>query len=189
VTVQLDWRNWCVPHTSAAPVPPRAIELTLPAGGGRVDVAYNAVPPCESPILPSTIGVRPFRPAPLPDTPQWTSTAVQAQIRPWPGGRLTGRRGTVARYLVLLHNPSTAPIPFTRCPLLVEMLAPAGRPEVHQLNCRPVGTLPAGGTLRFEMRIQIPADAPLGNNGLFWELDPTGSGAPEAVSRLVVMPG
>ena len=63
---------------------------------------------------------------------------------------------------------------------------PAGWPEVYQLNCAAAGQLPAGGALRFEMRIQIPPDAPTGNNGLFWELDPTGAGGPEAVSRVVV---
>jgi len=36
------------------------------------------------------------------------------------------------------------------------------------------------------MRIQIPADAPAGNNGLFWELDPTGGQGPEAVSHIEV---
>jgi len=36
------------------------------------------------------------------------------------------------------------------------------------------------------MRIQVPEDAPAGNNGLFWELDPTGAQGPEAVSGLVV---
>jgi hypothetical protein len=66
------------------------------------------------------------------------------------------------------------------------MLAPTGHPEVHQLNCRAAGPLPAGGALRFEMRIQIPMDAPAGNNGLFWELDPTGTRGPETTSGVVV---
>src|SRR5262245_28964265 len=32
VTVDVDWRNWCVPQTSATPVPPKAIRMTLPDG-------------------------------------------------------------------------------------------------------------------------------------------------------------
>jgi hypothetical protein len=75
---------------------------------------------------------------------------------------------------------------FDRCPLLIEMLAPAGRPEVHQLNCRAASPIQAAGSLRFEMRIQVPANAPAGANGLFWELDPTGAQGPQAVSRVVV---
>jgi hypothetical protein len=77
-------------------------------------------------------------------------------------------------------------VSFERCPLVVEMLAPSGRPEVHQLNCRAARPIAPGGSLRFEMRVKIPARAPLGANGLFWELDPVGAGGPEAVSRIVV---
>ncbi|HEY3008533.1 MAG TPA: DUF4232 domain-containing protein [Micromonosporaceae bacterium] len=187
-TLDVDWRNWCVPRSSKTPVPPHAIRLTLPGGAGSVDVGYNAVPPCEAPSAATTVGVRPFQPAPLPATPPWTSSVVRATIQPLSGGKgqLTGKRGETVRFVVQVHNPSATPIPFERCPLLVEMLAPAGRPEAYQLNCRAAAQLPAGGSLRFEMHIRIPADAPTGNNGLFWELDPTGARGPEVVSRIVV---
>jgi hypothetical protein len=188
VTLDVDWRNWCVPRTSKTPLPPRAIRLTLPGGAGSIDVGYNAVPPCDTPTAATTVGVRPFQATPLPATTPWTSSVVQATIQPLSGGKgqLTGKRGETARFVVQVRNPSATPISFERCPLVIEMLAPAGRPEVHQLNCRGAAQLPAGGSLRFEMHIQIPTDAPAGNNGLFWELDPTGSQGPEAVSRIVV---
>ena len=188
VSLDIDWRNWCVPETSGKPVPPQAIRLTLPGSAGTLDVRYNAVPSCDTPGAPTTVGVHPFQPAPLPATRPWTSTVVQATIRPFSGGEgpLTGKPGETARFVVQIRNPSPAPISFERCPLIVEMLAPAGRPEVHQLNCAAAVQLPAGGSLRFEMRIPIPADAPAGNNGLFWELDPTGAQGPEATARLVV---
>ncbi len=186
-TVAVEWRNWCVPPTSAAPVPPRAIRLTLPDGGGSIDVAYNAIPRCTTPSAPTTLGIRPFRPAPLPATAPWTSAPVQAAIEPLPGDdKLTGRRGQPARFAVRLSNPSSVPVAFTRCPLFVELLAPSGQPEVHQLDCGPASQIPVGGALRFEMRIHVPADAPAGDNGLFWQLDPTGSQGPQAVSRLAV---
>lgn len=188
VMLVIEWRNWCVPQTSHTPVPPKAIRLTLPGGAGTIDVGYNAVPPCDSPAQATTVGVHPFQPAPLPASTPWTSTLLQAKIQPLPGDntQLTGKRGQTARFVVELHNPTAASILFEHCPLVIEMLAPAGRPEVHQLNCRAAGELPANGSLRFEMHIQIPADAPAGNNGLFWELDPTGAQGPEAVSGLVV---
>ncbi|HET6214356.1 MAG TPA: DUF4232 domain-containing protein [Micromonosporaceae bacterium] len=184
----VDWRNWCVPRTAKTPVPPRAIRLTLPDGAGSIDVGYNAVPPCDAPGSATTVGVHPFQPTPLPATTPWTTSVVQATIEPLSGGKgdLAGERGEVVRFVVRISNPSATPISFEHCPLVVEMLAPAGQPEVYQLNCRAAGQLPAGGSLRFEMRIQIPMDAPAGNNGLFWELDPTGSHGPEAVSRIVV---
>jgi hypothetical protein len=186
VTLDIDWRNWCVPQGAGSPVPPRAIRLTLPDGAGTVDVGYDAVPPCDTPGAAATVGVRPFQPAPLATTAPWTSTAVQATIQPLPGGDLSGKRGGTARFAVLVRNPSAVPISFERCPLVVELLAPAGKPEAHQLNCAAAVGLPAHGSLRFEMHIGIPSDAPAGNNGLFWELDPTGAQAPEAVSRLVI---
>jgi hypothetical protein len=186
VTLDVDWRNWCVPRSAQAPVPPQAIRLTLPGGTGTIDVGYDAVPPCDTPGAAATVGVRPFRPAPLATTAPWTSTAVQATIQPMPGGDLGGRRGETARFAVLLRNPSAVPVSFEHCPLIVEMLAPAGQPEAHQLNCGAAARLPAHGSLRFEMRIGVPADAPAGNNGLFWELDPTGGQGPQAMSRLVV---
>jgi hypothetical protein len=187
VTVEVDWRNWCVATTSGKPVPPRAVRLSLPDGTGTVDVPYNAVPPCETPTAPTTLGVRPFQPAALPATAPWTSSVLQATIQPLSGtGKLTGKRGATARFVVELRNPSGPPASFERCPLLVELLAPAGRPEVHQLNCAAAKPLPAGGALRFEMRVEVPADAPTGDNGLFWTLDPTGNRGPQAVSRIVV---
>ncbi|GAA5185434.1 hypothetical protein GCM10023322_29470 [Rugosimonospora acidiphila] len=186
-TLDVDWRNWCVPRASGKPVPPRAIRLTLPDGAGRLEVGYNALPGCDTPGAASTIGVHPFEPAPLASTPPWTSTALRAAIAPLPGAKqLRGARGDTVRFAVELRNPSAAPISFDRCPLIVEILAPAGHPEVHQLNCRAATRLPAKGSVRFEMRIQVPPDAPAGSNGLFWELDPTGAQAPETVSRIMV---
>jgi hypothetical protein len=187
-TLGVDWRNWCLPRVRKAPVPPRAARITLPGGRGSIDAGYNAVPSCDAPGQPATIGVRPFQPSPVRATAPWTTGIVQAAIQPLSGGEapLEGRRGEVVRFAVQLHNASAATVRFDRCPLLIEMLAPAGRPEVHQLNCRAASPIPPAASLRFEMRIQVPADAPAAGNGLFWELDPTGAQGPQAVSRLVV---
>jgi hypothetical protein len=181
----VDWRNWCVPGAGRSPkplVPPRAVRVTLPSGGGSIDVGYDAVPACDEPAQPSTIAVRPFAPAPLAATPPWTAGQLKASIV----GVEATRRGQVARFGVRLTNPSSAPVTFERCPLFVEALAPAGGPEPHQLNCAGATSIPPGGSLTFEMRIRVPADAPLGNNGLFWELDPTGAQGPEVVAGLAV---
>jgi len=187
-TLGVDWRNWCVPRGRKAPTPPRAVRITLPGGRGSIDAGYNAVPTCDAPGQPATIGVRPFQPSPVRGTTPWTTGIVQATIQPLSGGAspLQGKRGEVVRFAVRLHNASAAAVRFDRCPLLIQMLAPAGRPEVHQLNCRAASPIQPAGSLRFEMRIQIPANAPAAGNGLFWELDPTGTQGPQAVSRLVV---
>lgn len=180
----VDWRNWCVPGAGRSPkplVPPRAVRVTL-SGGGSIDVPYDAVPGCDNAREPSTIAVRPFAPAPLATSTPWSNVQLKASIvdaRPAP-------RGSTAHFGVRLSNVSGAPVPFERCPLFVEALAPSGLPEAHQLNCAAVTPIPAGGSLTFEMRIQVPMSAPLGNNGLFWELDPTGAQGPEVVSGLTV---
>jgi hypothetical protein len=71
---------------------------------------------------------------------------VLASIEPLADGdaKLIGAHGDTVRFAVLLRNPSAAPIPFDRCPLMVELLAPAGRPQAHQLDCAtPGGCRPA----------------------------------------------
>ena len=36
------------------------------------------------------------------------------------------------------------------------------------------------------MRVRVPSDAPLGANGLFWELDPFGSRNPQLHARVTI---
>jgi len=186
----IQWSNWCVPGAAGSrkpQVPPKAVRITLGKGLGSLDANYNAVPACETPRQPSTIGVRPFAPAPLPATQPWTTANVKATIQPAGGATaLTGTRGHLARFVVRLRNASGMPVRFARCPLLAEELAPAGQTEVHQLNCDAARPIPPGGSLYFEMGIHVPASAPLGKNGLFWQLDPTGAQFPETVSGLAV---
>lgn len=180
----VDWRNWCVPGAGRSPkpvVPPRAVRVTLPEGGS-VDVGYDAVPACDDPSAPSTVAVRPFVSAPLAAITPWTDAQLKASIvdsRPAP-------RGSTAHFGVRLANVSRATVTFERCPLFVEELAPAAGPAAYQLNCAAATPIPPGGSLTFEMHIQVPTTAPLGNNGLFWELDPTGAQGPEVVSGLTV---
>ena len=58
------WENWCDPQIPGKKrVPPSAVRITLPNGGGDLDADYNAVPPCSDPKSPSTIGVSPFETA------------------------------------------------------------------------------------------------------------------------------
>jgi hypothetical protein len=186
----IQWSNWCVPGAAGSrkpQVPPKAVRIALGKGLGSLDANYNAVPACETPRQPSTIGVRPFAPAPLPGTQPWTTANVKATIQPAAGATaLTGTRGHLARFVIRLRNASGVPVRFARCPLLAEDLAPAGQTEVHQLNCHAARPIPPGGSLYFEMGIHVPASAPLGKNGLFWQLDPTGAQFPETVSGLAV---
>jgi hypothetical protein len=114
---------------------------------------------------------------------------VQAAVRTLSGGEppLHGRRGDVVRFAVELRNPNQqAVIRFDRCPVLAELVAPAGAAEVHQLNCAAAEPIPPGAAALFEMRVRVPASAPAGPNGLFWALDVAGTQPLEVVSRLIV---
>jgi hypothetical protein len=188
--LSIDWSNWCVPGAagSAKPqAPPTAVQVTLGHDLGSLNVNYNAVPECDAPSQPSTIRVRSFTASPVPTTQPWTTANVHATLLSQDGGgRLTGKRGQVAHFVVRLRNSSRVRVHFDSCPLVAEALAPAGVTEVHQLNCRTAGSIAPGGSLYFEMLIHVPANAPLGKNGLLWELDPTGAQYPEAVAGLVV---
>lgn len=184
-TLTVDWRNWCVPGATRSTklVPPKAARITLP-GAGSVEVNYSAVTSCEDPHKPSTIGVRPFQPAPIADPTAWTNLRVQATVEEPPQH---GRRGDTIAYVVEIRNAATAgTLTFDRCPALAQYLAPKGSTEAYVLSCAAATPIPPGQSERFEMRIRIPTDAPTGPNGLFWALDVTSERPLEVVSRIVV---
>jgi hypothetical protein len=190
-SLAIEWRNWCVPNARAAKtrlIPPTAARVTLAGGRGSLDIPYNAVTPCEHPRAPSTIRVQPFQPPSLPRSAPWTSQVLSAKVLTLAGEAkpLHARRGELLAYSVAIRNAGHATVGFDKCPFAVEMLAPAGAPEAHRLNCSAARPLAPRASLRFEMRIRVPAAAPLGPNGLFWELDPLGAGGPQVVSRLIV---
>jgi hypothetical protein len=190
-SLAIEWRNWCVPNARAAKgrlIPPKSVRVTLARGRGSLDIPYNAVTGCERPRAPSTIRVQPFQPPSLPRSAPWTSQVLSAKVLTLAGEAkpLHARRGELLGYSVAIRNAGRATVRFDTCPFAVQMLAPAGAPEAHRLNCGAAHPLAPRASLRFEMRIRIPATAPLGPNGLFWELDPLGAGGPQVVSRLFV---
>jgi hypothetical protein len=194
--VSLDWANWC-PHVSDAAkakgiAPPKALRLTLPAGGGSLDAGYTAVVSCDHASAPSTIGMRPFAPAPLTAPRGFTDAPLTVTAHPLTGGQgvLHARRGQELRFAVDLRNRSTTDtVRFDgRCPLVAEKFAPVGSTEAHQLNCRGAAPIAPGQAQWFEMRVRVPANAPVGPNGLFWRLDPVGDFGPQVVARVVVRP-
>jgi hypothetical protein len=192
--LSLDWANWCPRVSDAAKAkgidPPKALRVTLPEHGGSLDAAYTAVVPCDHASAPSTIGVRPFAPAPLTAPRGFTDAPLTVTAHPLGGGAgvLHARRGQELRFAVDLRNHSTTEtVRFDdRCPLLAEKFAPVGATEAHQLNCRAAAPIAPGKAQGFEMRVRVPANAPLGPNGLFWRLDPVGDFGPQVVARVLV---
>ncbi len=175
--VTITWDNWCDPVIKGKPrVPPSALRITLPGGRGSVDADYNAVPPCLDPSAPSTIGVSAFQPNLISPGRRWSDAFLRASA---PGAPIHGRRGGLLHFDVVLENIDRTTARFDRCPAYVQQLAPSGSVEVYELNCRAAHAIDPGKKLAFAMQLRVPKDAPLGANGLFWELDPFGARAPQ----------
>ena len=191
-TLSVEWNNWCPPgpHSSAPVVPPRAVRVTLPGARGSLEIPYNAVAPCLEPGSPSTIGVRPFEPEVLPSGKPWSRLPLTARVLTSAGTPVTmlrASRGSTLRFVVELHNASTnRTLQFGKCPLFVQELAPKGSIQAYRLNCRAAQALKPGRSMRFDIQLNVPSDAPTGDNGLFWELDPLGAQGPEATARVVI---
>jgi len=180
----ISWDNWCDPLISGEPhVPPSAVRIALPHHRGSLAADYNAVPPCVDPNAPSTIGVSVFQPSLVRAGRPWTTAFLSATV---PNQPVHAKRGGILHYRVVLENRSKVTAGFTRCPAYIQQLAPAGKVEVHELNCAAAHPIAPGKSLAFEMQLRVPESSPTGANGLFWGLDPFGARAPQLHARVTV---
>jgi hypothetical protein len=180
----VSWDNWCDLVVKGQPhVPPSALRITLPAGRGVLDADYNAVPPCIDPSAPSTIGVSVFQASLIPSGRPWTKSLLVASV---PRQPVHAKRGAILRYRVVLKNRFGGTVRFDTCPAYIQQLAPRGQIEAFDLNCAAAHPIRPGKSLAFAMRLRVPKHAPLGPNGLFWELDPFGGRGPQVHARVVV---
>lgn len=78
-----------------------------------------------------------------------------------------------------MSNPTAAPIPLDPCPgYYVELFSmgdasneAVNTGQLYRLNCRPVHAVPAGGSIRFEMVAQVPANMAAGRElTVTWKL-------------------
>jgi hypothetical protein len=81
----------------------------------------------------------------------------------------SARRGTDLVYTVTLTN-YLGPVSLTPCPIYSEVLGSIT--ATYRLNCT-MSTL-SSGSLRFEMRLSIPADMTAGPTDLRWQIDEPG---------------
>ncbi|HKC90667.1 MAG TPA: hypothetical protein VKE23_05000 [Candidatus Limnocylindria bacterium] len=161
-----------------------ALTFAAPTGTLRIPMLPGRVGGrCDGPDLRLTLGIA----VPLEAFPSETlapprlqaSIEVPAQIR----------AGESLRYVVRLRNVSAETYVWEDgCPLYEELLnghpvdptdrparfttAPPGKyagsaAEIHPLNCVAAGPIPAGASIAFEMRIDVPADD-VGQQGLLW---------------------
>lgn len=130
----------------------REVSLTLPGGGSL------PVPGLELPCPPtvSRLGVADAPPRGIaePASPAPGSLAsLQAELAELPDRVAPG---STLRFEVVLANPTPVPVALDPCPGYSILLAPAGPPVEASLNCRPARTIPPGGRVRFEMRLDVP---------------------------------
>lgn len=91
--------------------------------------------------------------------------------------------GTDVDYVVTLTNPGREPITLDPCPVYMETLYKGG--GIYRLNCAP-DSIPAGGSLRFAMRLTVPAYTPAKDWKLEWTLYEPGSQGPTGTATVRV---
>jgi Protein of unknown function (DUF4232) len=169
--VRVWWSNWCgdPAPTHIGFMLPSGDELTFPLSGSAR---------CDAPSAASTLGFG--APEPLAPQPSHASRlplaaelVEQWAVGPKPIATAHWRRGATAVFYIGLRNVSRRRFRFgPTCPTYVEGTGPGLPSELHVLNCRAVGALSPGEQVVFEMRVRVPATAPLGRNPLIWTLAP-----------------
>jgi hypothetical protein len=76
--------------------------------------------------------------------------------------------GTTMDYVAALTNPTGADMVLSPCPGYLQRIGPA-KAAVLSLNCRAQPRIPAHQTVRFAMRLRVPAGTPTGPAELYWE--------------------
>ena len=151
------------PHRAASA---SAVALRLPGDSLETTVTIPGEPliPCNSPIL-----VTPFQPFNFPEPPPVPHRLVATLEAP-----PQVRAGNHLRYTVTLQNITSTPVTLgPACPSYVEggwKDDPRLGEQSYALNCRPVGAIPAGGSVTFAMELAVPPSAPAVDLLFYWEL-------------------
>jgi hypothetical protein len=81
--------------------------------------------------------------------------------------------GTTLDYVAALTNPAGTGMVLTPCPGYQQGLGSAGK-TILALNCHAQRRIPAHQTVRFAMRLHVPADTPTGPATVYWQIAATG---------------
>jgi hypothetical protein len=188
VSVSLWWPGICA-SASHSDNAPRGVVLTAP-GGGKIRLTGATFPNCN---VPSASAVQVTRYTPyVPQGPPSSALPLKARIVSGgpvsiKGKRLTepsfvAHRGSWLSYTVVLTNIGTKPFRFGKtCPAYTEGFGGLRRLQAYVLNCRPVGSIAPGRSVRFAMRIHIPRIA-LSAPAFGWTLAPHTYNAPSALA-------
>jgi hypothetical protein len=146
-----------------------SLSLYLPGNGGKLmmpfDVQAPGSPVCDSSGM-SPVGLRrgPLSPAGYTWPPQPVYLKVDIAI----AAPASAKRGTTLVYFVTVTNADQVDYRLDPCLNYVESLAKKEPVASYQLNCSPVRHIPVGGSVKFEMRLDLPGDLAAGPNQLMW---------------------
>ncbi|WP_430667257.1 hypothetical protein [Jatrophihabitans telluris] len=83
----------------------------------------------------------------------------------------TAKAGSVLRFTVAVHNPTAQGVSLTPCPGYLEAaLTSTPDKRTYALNCAPVRAIIPGQTVRFAMRLPLPAGTSHGPTKVLWSL-------------------
>lgn len=171
---------------------PHALVFTAP-GGGRLrldnrNTELSARFAECGPSMPAAVQATRFLPY-VPQGPPSSALPLRARIvSPGPiaikdktlfGASLVAHLGSWLSYTVVLTNTSHAkPFRFgRRCPAYTERIA--GQTQAYVLNCHAVRSIGPGRSVRFAMRVRVPAHSSESPPSLVWTLAPHTYGAPQ----------
>jgi hypothetical protein len=148
-----------------------SLSLDLPNGGGSLKLPFDVQAPF-SPVCDnagfSPVGLLrgPFSPAGYTWPPSATYLEVDISI----SAPASAKRGSTLVYFVTVKNADHVDYRLDPCPSYHELLAGKQAVAAYQLNCSPVRHIPAGASVKFEMRLKLPGDMSTGPSQLTWAL-------------------
>ena len=175
----LETDSECAAHPGGAgePNPYNTVAIALP-GGGSVTLTTGgnrlAAPLELSCGLHVTTFEDPNYPQPQVIVP--LSGLIPTLVLPH-----SARAGDTLVYEVDLRNSTPHPIELEPCPGYFEDAGDKLIFLTYALNCTPVGSIPAGRTVRFAMQLPLPADIPPGPVQIRWALRLPGNVAESTV--------
>jgi Protein of unknown function (DUF4232) len=154
--------------------------LGLP-GGGSVEIPTKGFP-VGCGVWLSEFGV----PADAPAATDAPLSPLTAAIN----APATVRAGTTLVFKVTLGDPTGTDYILNPCPRYVEFVGSGSTAWVatvdnYELNCDTTPTIPARGSVTFEMLLALPSDQPAGSAKFGWDLQ--GDGGPFAGAQLEVL--
>lgn len=160
------------------------LALDLPDGEGRLVIPfalqayYSAACGNGQPQGPAVFR-GPFGATGVPWPPAADTIPVTTDI----SAPQTVSRGATLTYFVTIRNDGSRDYQLQPCPDYFEFLTGVKNGPTYQLNCSPVGLIAPGRSVKFEMRMVIPAAQPTGSSYINWamqdgRIDPRDAQAP-----------